>query len=216
MALVTFQVIDGLERGRTFTFPTPITIGREDENTIRLNDERVSRFHAKVQEDGGRVILTDLESTNGTRVNGHPVQMRVLQFGDQVSVGRSLLVFGSPEELSEHAARHIDAQGEANARTQQVTGHNIPEEDLEAGEIEELFPNGPPEVPEGLRPVQAAQISDMLSFLHHQIAIVIDAAAEEQSDGFAPMRVDWLTWQRLLRVEMSLAAYLRKIAEPEG
>lgn len=215
MALVTFQVVDGLERGRTFTFPTPITIGREDDNTIRLNDERVSRFHAKVQEDGGRVILTDLDSTNGTRVNGHPVQMRVLQFGDQVSVGRSLLLFGSPEELSEHAARHVVSRDEGDMHTQQAIGSDAPQEDLGESEIEELFPNGPPEAPEGLRPVQAAQISDMLSFLHHQIALVIDAAAEEHSDGFAPMRVDWLTWQRLLRVQMSLAAYLRKIAEPE-
>src|SRR3954467_6611810 len=102
MASVTFQVINGFEKGHVLqNLSTPVTIGREDENSIRLNDERVSRFHAKVQEDGGRVILTDLDSTNGTRVNGHPIQMRILQFGDQVSLGRSLLVFGSTEQLSE-------------------------------------------------------------------------------------------------------------------
>ena len=64
MAQVSFQVLDGLERGVVFTdLQTPITIGREDDNDIRLNDERVSRFHAKVQEDDGHIILTDLQST---------------------------------------------------------------------------------------------------------------------------------------------------------
>jgi pSer/pThr/pTyr-binding forkhead associated (FHA) protein len=100
MAQVTLQLLEGLERGLIFRkLNTPVTIGREDENSVRLNDERVSRFHAKIQEDGGKLILTDLESTNGTRINGHPIQMRVLQIGDQIAIGRCLLVYGSPEEI---------------------------------------------------------------------------------------------------------------------
>ena len=51
MGLVTFQAIDGLERGQTFRdLSTPVNIGREEDNQIRLNDDRISRFHAKVQE----------------------------------------------------------------------------------------------------------------------------------------------------------------------
>src|ERR1700691_3013396 len=101
MAKVTLQLLEGLERGLMFRdLATPVTIGREDDNTVRLNDERVSRFHAKIQEDGGQIILTDLESTNGTRINGHPIQMRVLQIGDQIAIGRCLLLFGSPEEIT--------------------------------------------------------------------------------------------------------------------
>ncbi len=101
MAKVTLQLLEGLERGLMFRdLPTPVTIGREDDNTVRLNDERVSRFHAKIQEDGGQIILTDLESTNGTRINGHPIQMRMLQIGDQIAIGRCLLLFGSPEEIT--------------------------------------------------------------------------------------------------------------------
>ena len=59
---------------------TPITIGGKG-NAIQLNDERVSRFHLKIQEDGERLVLTDLESTNGTRVNGEDVQLCILRFG---------------------------------------------------------------------------------------------------------------------------------------
>src|SRR6266851_1461658 len=102
---VTFQVVDGIDKGRLFRdLPVPLTIGREEGNLLRLNDERVSRYHAKVQLDGGDLILTDLESTNGTRVNGHVVQIRRLRFGDRITVGRSLLLFGSDEEINERRA----------------------------------------------------------------------------------------------------------------
>src|SRR5580700_1727684 len=101
MPNVTFQVLEGVDRGRTFReLPTPVTIGREEGNLLRLNDERVSRYHAKVQQDGDDIILTDLESTNGTRVNGNIVQIRRLRFGDRVCLGRSLLLFGSNEEIA--------------------------------------------------------------------------------------------------------------------
>src|SRR5438477_5966506 len=106
---VTFQVLEGIDKGRVFRdLPTPLTIGREEGNILRLNDERVSRFHAKVQIDTDDFILTDLESTNGTRVNGAVVQIRRLRFGDRVSVGRSLLLFGSNEEI---AARMATLEG---------------------------------------------------------------------------------------------------------
>src|SRR5271168_121562 len=104
-AAVTFQVLEGIDRGRIYRdLSIPVTIGREEGNTLRLNDERVSRFHAKVQLDGDDYILTDLESTNGTRVNGTAVQIRRLRIGDRVGVGRSLLLFGSNEEIAARMA----------------------------------------------------------------------------------------------------------------
>src|SRR6266436_9696051 len=104
MTTVTFQVLDGVDRGGVFrNLPPPITIGREEGNGLRLNDERVSRFHAKVQQDNGDIILTDLESTNGTRVNGNVVQIRRLRPGDRVHLGRSLLLFGSEQEIRDRA-----------------------------------------------------------------------------------------------------------------
>src|SRR5271165_4623489 len=112
MVNVTFQVLEGVDKGRTFReLATPVTIGREEGNLLRLNDERVSRYHAKVQQDGDDIILTDLESTNGTRVNGNVIQIRRLRFGDRVCVGRSLLLFGSNDEI---AARLASLSGTAN------------------------------------------------------------------------------------------------------
>src|SRR4051812_11428372 len=100
MPAVTFQVLDGIDEGRVYRdLPTPVTIGREEGNVLRLNDERVSRFHAKIQCDNGEIILTDLDSTNGTRVNNNVVQIRRLRAGDRIHVGRSLLLFGSEQEI---------------------------------------------------------------------------------------------------------------------
>src|SRR6202022_1835449 len=101
MPTVTFQVLEGIDKGRVYRdLSTPVTIGREEGNILRLNDERVSRYHAKVQYDNGEIILTDLESTNGTRVNGNVVQIRRLRLGDGVNGGRSLLLFGPNGEAA--------------------------------------------------------------------------------------------------------------------
>ena len=98
MPSIALQILEGQERGKTYSDLTmPITIGREEDNAIRLNDERASRLHARIQIDDDRVILTDLESTNGTEVNGHSVKMTVLQSGDRIKIGRSLLMYWSGE-----------------------------------------------------------------------------------------------------------------------
>ena len=89
MRHVTFLVLEGVDKGRVYrNVPLPVTLGREEGNALRLNDERVSRYHAKVQTEDGDIILTDLDSTNGTRVNGSTVQIRRLRAGDQISISK--------------------------------------------------------------------------------------------------------------------------------
>ena len=95
MAELTLRIIDGADRGRVFdSLATPVTIGREEGNVVQLNDDRVSRYHLKIQEDQDRLVLTDLESTNGTKVNGEDIQLRILRHGDLICVGRSILLYG--------------------------------------------------------------------------------------------------------------------------
>ncbi|HEY2252439.1 MAG TPA: FHA domain-containing protein [Planctomycetaceae bacterium] len=229
MARITIQVLEGFERGRVFgDLSTPITIGREEDNTIQLNDERVSRFHVKIQEDSGRVILTDLDSTNGTRINGHPVQMRVLQFGDQMSIGRSLLLYGSPGEIDgqmpvennieKPAVESPDPRVTRQTVTASEEGFNLVDRAAESSnasdEVGELFPNGPPELPADLRMAQMAQLSDVLAYVHDQLALVLDSAVEDRRGNISHMQVDRDRWQQLLKVEMQLASYLRQIADP--
>jgi pSer/pThr/pTyr-binding forkhead associated (FHA) protein len=217
MPPITIQVLEGLERGRYFYhLVPPVTIGREEENTVRLNDERVSRFHAKIQEDGGRIILTDLDSTNGTRVNGRPVQMRVLKPGDQIAIGRCLLVFGSPEEI---LARAEQAKSEPLSAAPRLSA--VGDEVAEGSgsfRLSGRLPELPPELPGELTASQRAQLADLLGHVHDEIRRVLLLAEEMPTAGHGPtdMRVSGRGWQRLLRLEMDLAITLRQIADPDA
>jgi pSer/pThr/pTyr-binding forkhead associated (FHA) protein len=71
----------------------PLVIGRLPECGVVLQDANVSRRHAELRRHGEEVVVTDLGSTNGTRVNGAPVREQVLSSGDEVSVGSTRLVF---------------------------------------------------------------------------------------------------------------------------
>jgi len=75
--------------------PVPVTIGRADENTITLDgDEYASGHHARIEAGRDGVWLHDLRSTNGTSVNGEPVEgRRRLHDGDLVRVGETELRF---------------------------------------------------------------------------------------------------------------------------
>jgi pSer/pThr/pTyr-binding forkhead associated (FHA) protein len=215
MASVTFQVLDGLERGEIYQdLAPPITIGREDENDIRLNDERVSRYHAKVQVDDGNVILTDLDSTNGTRVNGHPVQMHVLQIGDQILIGRCLLVYGSPEELEERI-NVLTRERAASSDEGTVTSASPPSAaDVIAELPGELFPHGPPPPPSGMTPLQRAQVLDLVAFMHSNLVNVMHVAQADSEKTPEAMQMPLEAWHRLQRLQMQLATSLKRINEP--
>ena len=70
----------------------PLTIGRADDNRLVLDDGLVSRHHARVQARRGALVFTDLESTNGSRVNGVRVAEVVLGEGDRIEIGGSVLI----------------------------------------------------------------------------------------------------------------------------
>jgi hypothetical protein len=70
----------------------PLTIGRARDNTLVLGDGRVSRHHGRLQARHGALVYTDLDSTNGSRVNGIRVDEIVLGQGDRLEVGDTVLV----------------------------------------------------------------------------------------------------------------------------
>ncbi|HLG66729.1 MAG TPA: DUF3662 and FHA domain-containing protein [Acidimicrobiales bacterium] len=72
--------------------PEPVVIGRLPECAVVLADPNVSRRHAEVRRVDDSVVVTDLGSTNGTRVNGIPVREQVLASGDEITVGSTTLV----------------------------------------------------------------------------------------------------------------------------
>jgi pSer/pThr/pTyr-binding forkhead associated (FHA) protein len=69
------------------------TIGRAPGNDIVLENLLVSGHHARIDQAGGDYILTDLQSKNGTYVNGARITSAKLRHGDQILVGKHTLVF---------------------------------------------------------------------------------------------------------------------------
>jgi len=80
----------------------PMLVGRGPEAGLRLEDEAASREHALIGFDGatGAWTVEDLQSTNGTRLNGRRVRSGALADGDEIRIGRTALRF----ELEEPAA----------------------------------------------------------------------------------------------------------------
>lgn len=236
MPLVTFQVLEGIDKGRTFReMATPVTIGREEGNLLRLNDERVSRFHAKVQFDNGEVILTDLESTNGTRVNGNVIQIRRLRPGDRVGVGRSLLLFGSEQEirdrieaLSSLTTAPPGSAAAVNSLPATVHAHTLaaqfdhdqnlelnPREKITQTEGTLFLGSRPlPPLPQKMTPSQAARLAELLDFLHRHLSLATENIHADENG--TQITLSFADWQRVMALQMILARYVRAVAEPDA
>jgi hypothetical protein len=70
-------------------------IGRSADNHVVIPDPNVSRHHAQIDANGESYVLRDLNSTNGTLVNGSKVVSHVLKAGDQVTIGMTKFIFRS-------------------------------------------------------------------------------------------------------------------------
>ncbi len=70
-----------------------VTIGRKPHNDLQIDNLAVSGEHARLSMIGADVFLEDLDSTNGTQVNGQPVKRQLLQDGDLVELGKYKLKF---------------------------------------------------------------------------------------------------------------------------
>ncbi len=212
MATVNFRVVQGADRGRSYLdLKLPITIGREEGNAIQLNDERISRFHVKIQEDNRHIVLTDLDSTNGTRVNGLDTQLRILRYGDFVAVGRSVLLFGTRDEISNRL--------EEGLTSEQVATGSEKEADFELAGLptaaQTLRIHDPePKIPEKLSPSQAAQVSELLEFFHGQIGTIVDSV--KIPDQASSVKVNAATWQLMLQMYSRMSELIRSVGDPEA
>jgi hypothetical protein len=95
MSKLTLQY-DGIAL-KEYSIGVGVTIGRLPDNAVVIDNPAVSGHHARVFQEGNRVVLEDLRSTNGTFVNGRPITRHVLQHGDEVLVGKHQLVYDMNE-----------------------------------------------------------------------------------------------------------------------
>lgn len=98
-----FVVLAGQDIGRTFPIEkAELSIGRGENADIYIDDEDVSRQHARIEVTADAILLTDLGSTNGTLVNGQKIRNRKLEDGDRIQVGNlTVLKFNFLDNIEE-------------------------------------------------------------------------------------------------------------------
>jgi two-component system, cell cycle response regulator len=93
-------VIYGLELGKKHNLNrSAITVGRSSKSDIQIDQESVSRNHARLVNNGKSIMLRDLGSTNGTYVNDELVDEHVLRDGDLIKIGRTIFKFLSGSNI---------------------------------------------------------------------------------------------------------------------
>ncbi|MGL6196896.1 MAG: hypothetical protein ACRC2T_18945, partial [Thermoguttaceae bacterium] len=199
----------------------------------------------------------------GTRVNGETVQLWILRPGDLISLGRSVILVGSKSEIGSRLTRiRADQKMGANdavqmgshtddlrvldnvfraSRSQIPTDSSRFESEIFPGlspdDIAALHLLAPPPVPAELPPKQAAQLAELLQYIHIRLRFLADSVqpdnsveqektpgsknkrvgfdpSSEDTDGPARVSIDAAQWQNLLDFYEQLSVYLRSITEP--
>ncbi|WP_298869270.1 ATP-binding protein [uncultured Gimesia sp.] len=120
----TLLVIQGVDLGTRFKLGTdPAGVGRGVRNEVRILDTEASRQHALISFKNGSYIITDLNSSNGTLLNGKQIESTKLNNGDHIQIGRSLLLFSSQsiDDDSRYMAEKIDLISNEDSHHSSIT-----------------------------------------------------------------------------------------------
>lgn len=98
-------VLIGQDSGREFRLDKEkITIGRANDRDITFKDRAMSRQHCEIYRNGDAIIIRDMGSQNGLRVNGRVTMEQQLRDQDQIDVGSTRLIIKIPSELQSDSA----------------------------------------------------------------------------------------------------------------
>ncbi len=107
-------VLAGKLAGDKYSIDAELTFGRGDKADVTMDDTLVSRMHTRiVQHENGSYVIEDLDSRNGTQVNGMAITRQVLTYGDRIQIGSCLLLFAHHDPMEEQVAqrRRLEAIG---------------------------------------------------------------------------------------------------------
>ncbi len=108
----TLFVIRGADQGSRFELnATSIRVGRDASSAIQIHDTQVSRHHAEIRHVGNDYVISDLNSSNGTFVNGQRIHQQQLASGDQLQIGNTLMLYTGPAEESQEDLSSIISIG---------------------------------------------------------------------------------------------------------
>lgn len=156
MAFIILTSDDG-EIGRQ-ALEGPVVVGRSPECAVSVRDVRMSRQHCRIEPMGEGWAIADLGSKNGTLLKGEPVQLRVLEDGDELLLGRTRLKY--------HSGPLIPAPAEVKKASASKNGRRRPADPMEAfsdtmsGVVLDLYPHQGPARPVERLPVPAPRPAD--------------------------------------------------------
>ncbi len=124
-------VIRGSDQGVRFELEgSAVGVGRDAANPVQLHDTEVSRQHAEIRRVDKSYVIADLNSSNGTFVNGKRVRQHRLASGDQVQVGGTLMLFTRPsEESGEDLARQVNIASDRRKGDESHIVHSVSHEE---------------------------------------------------------------------------------------
>ena len=100
MADLILGIIEGGEPGRQVELVDSVELGRDASASVTIEDDQVSRRHARISVQGGQAAVEDLGSTNGTYVNDQPIAgQRPLQAGDKIRIGGTVLELRTTQQV---------------------------------------------------------------------------------------------------------------------
>ncbi len=123
------EILSGYNTGQCVALVDEIRVGRNPDNDLCLLDASVSRYHARVSHEGGRSFLTDLGSSNGTKLGGKRLATPVpheISTGDLIEIGSTRLMFqasNAPSAATKSGARQamalVGAKGPSETQSHQ-------------------------------------------------------------------------------------------------
>jgi two-component system, NtrC family, sensor kinase len=145
--MLVLSVIQGPTKGKTFNLPAhePQLLGRSSE-ALPIDDNAISRRHAELTPDDGVWFLRDLESQNGTYVNGTRIADRTrLRPGDQIRIGQTVLVFGVTETKAGESVRVVGKDRVNSTVERTLPSYALSEKSLGASRRTPAQPSNPNE-----------------------------------------------------------------------
>lgn len=155
--------------GRVYFLPKrTLTVGRAADNDIVLPYQGVSRHHARLSPEGDTFQLVDLQSHNGTLVNGRKVTSTVLQHGDMLRFGRHTFEF---RRTSTEAHKDANIHADLDQATLEILSPETPPECIP------VPPQPPPNGPDLLIRVSQllTQAKDEVSYLREVLSVLLEA-----------------------------------------
>lgn len=137
--------LSGINKGEETELPQSgeITMGRSETNAVCIIDRKASRHHCRIifDEADGRIILEDLNSTNGVKVNNIPVSGSVvLRTGDHIKVGETVFILNSED----HEDQNEDSTSSAIMKKQKKYDTLLQKTSFQATKTASLMKIKPP------------------------------------------------------------------------